>query len=141
MIFVLVGVALILLDYFLLTFLLFPVGLGLIVVGVLKQLGVNDLLAWLMFSLSVVGGYIFSFHLKRKLKLEDKISDFPEVKGKIGKVTGKEGNYYKVRFDDGLLGETTWLALPKNDGKLNEGDKVVVEELKGNVLVVSKLRD
>jgi membrane protein implicated in regulation of membrane protease activity len=39
------------------------------------------------------------------------------------------------------LGETLWLAKPKNDEELKEGQKVEVVELRGNILIVEPIKE
>lgn len=135
--FLILGISLILLDYFVLPLLLFPLGLGFIALALTLYLTNSQTLGWIFFSIATIAGYIYSFKLYHKQKGQLQIQDIPDVKGAIGVVKGKEGDYYKVEFPEGLLGERIHLAYSQEE--LKEGDKVKVIDLRGNLLKVEKV--
>jgi len=136
-----VGVILIVVDYFITTLFLFPFGAGFIAAAAVLYLTQSKFWAWTSFALVSIVAFYFSFKLRKRLKAtEDKVEDTPSLKGAVGKVVGKEGDFFKVKFDTGLLGETLWLAKSLENRPLKIGDKVEVVELKGNTLIVKNLK-
>jgi membrane protein implicated in regulation of membrane protease activity len=136
-----VGIALVLMDYFIFPLLLFPFGFGFIAASLVLYLTNSNFWAWITFSLISILGIIYAYKLRQKSKPQKEIKDTPDFQGRVGKVIGREGAFYKVEFSTGLMGETLWLAKPKNDEELKEGQKVEVVELRGNILIVEPIKE
>ena len=127
----LLGIVLLIFELFFTTFLIFPIGIGLILFDVLY--GFTGLYVALFFAIGVpilLYYYIFSTSKSNSLSLGFKMPHHIE---------GEKGTVLKV-LEDGYIVEVNgqqWRAISKQ--KLNKGDKVVVDKLESITAVVRKI--
>ena len=133
---VIAGVLLLVLEAFTFTAYIFPVGVALIVSGVLYLFYPSFLVSFLTFVLISAILYWVSFRYIRKVKgARDVLS---ELRSQEGVVIGKVDDFtYEVRFPLGAAGEEVWNSYSEEE--LRYGDRVRVVDIKGNKLVVRKV--
>ncbi len=131
-----VGVALVLIELFMPTSYLFPVGTGFIVSGLTYYFSGSFLISSLLFFLVTALGYFISLKVVKRARGMRSVLE--ELKRQEGVVVGKVDQFtYEVRFPLGAAGEEVWNAYSERD--LSYGDRVRVVGIKGNKLVVEKV--
>jgi membrane protein implicated in regulation of membrane protease activity len=129
------GVILIVLELFFWTSFILPIGIALVVGGIVHSATENLWISLLGFIISLLAGYWLSFRYSWKQRGLKGI--FHELRKQDGIVINKVDDFtYEVRFPLGAAGEEVWIAY--SEGSLEYGDRVKVVEVKGNKLVVKK---
>jgi len=132
------GVVLLAVELHVLSFYIFPVGVGLILAGLYLIFLKGIWGALLVFSVSSVLLYALSFKYVKGIKGFKNVVD--ELKNQKGIVIDSVDEFtYKVRFPLGAGGEEVWNAY--SEERLNYGDRVEVIGVRGNKLVVKKVVD
>lgn len=133
---VIVGVLLLVLEAFTFTAYIFPLGVALIVSGVLYIFYPSFLASFITFVLISAALYWVSFKYIKGVKgARDVLS---ELRSQEGVVIKKIDDFtYEVRFPLGAAGEEVWNAYAEEE--LHYGDRVKVVDVKGNKLLVKKV--
>jgi len=133
----LIGVALILVELLLPTLYFLPLGVALAVSGLALHFGAGFLPSLLSFFVLTIFGYYISLRHVRKLRGTRSVLE--ELQRQEGIVIGRLDEFtYEVRFPLGAAGEEVWNAYSEEE--LSYGDRVRVVGIKGNKLVVEKVK-
>ncbi|GAB6072492.1 hypothetical protein JCM14244_08690 [Venenivibrio stagnispumantis] len=133
--FIVLGILLIIIDSFILSFFLIPIGVGFITGGIFYYFYPEIFGFFIGFLIGVIPATYFSIKYSKKLK--NKVSDIRELIGKEGYVVRQIDEFtYLVRFPMGVGGEELWNGY--SEEKLNFGDKVKVIKIEGNKIIVKK---
>lgn len=131
---IILGVALLIIEIFSVTFFVIFFGIGALFTGLLVWLGVLEGFTsqLIVFALaSILSLYFFRNKVKELLKKKE--SDFKEFEDEIAKVSVEipEGENGKVFFRG-----TDWMAYDKNGKAIAKNTKVIIRQVDGIKLIV-----
>ncbi|MEO2069620.1 MAG: NfeD family protein [Desulfurobacteriaceae bacterium] len=136
-VFLVLGLALIVIDVFVMTFFLFPVGVGFVLGYVFYSLSPSIFSFSVGFLLGLLSASFLSYKIAKKVKgVEDALSDLIGQEGIVVKKV--DDMNYQIRFPLGAGGEELWIGFSEEE--LEYGDKVVVKKVIGNKVVVEKVK-
>ena len=135
---VLIGIFLLIVEAFTFTAYIFPIGVALIVSGLVYTVYPSLLVSLVVFVGSSAFLYWVSFKYIKRVRGAREVLE--ELRSQEGVVVGKVDDFtYEVRFPLGAAGEEVWNAYSEEE--LRYGDRVRVVDIKGNKLVVKKVVD
>ena len=136
------GMALMLMEIFIPSFTIFWFGLGALVVGVLLVIiNMSFTVQIIVWAVASVAFTVLWFKFLKPKMVGKTRADHPReaVIGESGQVVKvpTEGSRGIVRFTTPLLGDDEWDFIP--EGEVALGDRVHIKDISGNTLIVVKL--
>lgn len=140
---IVIGIVLITLESFTMSFYLFFFGLSSLIVGGIDyffNLNYKSEIS-LLLLFTTIFLLVWFFYLKKKDKI-DRIGQSEQELNKKGKVIKKIEDMedrYEILFEDSILGSRTWISSSKDNIKLEIDDIVELLEIKAQLAKVQKI--